>query len=53
MLDKTAPLKEIKTRDKSHKLYYNKYIRNQKKLLKPGRGHGLNSDNNTSGMPTR
>ena len=27
MLDKAAPLKEIKTRDKPHKPYYNKYIR--------------------------
>ena len=53
MLDKTALLKEIKTRDKLHKPYYNKYIRNQKKLLKPGRGHGLNTDNNTSSTPTR
>ena len=40
MLDNTAPLKEKKSIDKPHKPYYNKYIRNQQKLLKPGKGHG-------------
>ena len=34
MLDKTAPLKEIKTRDKPYKPYYNKYIRNQRRTVK-------------------
>ena len=29
MLDKTAPLIEIKIRDKTHKQYYNKYVRSQ------------------------
>ena len=29
MLDNMAPLKEIQTRDKPHKPYYNKYIRDQ------------------------
>ena len=34
MQDKTAPLKEIKTRDKPHKPYYNKCIRNQRRTVK-------------------
>ena len=34
MLDKTALLKEIKTRDKPHTPYYNKYIRNQRRTVK-------------------
>ena len=34
MLDRTAPLKEIKTREKPHKPYYNKYIRNHRKTVK-------------------
>ena len=39
MLDNTVPLKEIKTRDKPHKPYYTKYVRNWQKLLKPVRGY--------------
>ena len=34
MLDKKAPLKELKTRKKPHKPYYNKYIRNQRRTVK-------------------
>ena len=34
MMDKTAPLKEIKIREKPHKPYYNKYVRNQQKTVK-------------------
>ena len=34
MVDNTAPLKEIKSIDKQHKPYYNKYIRNQQKIVK-------------------
>ena len=33
ILDNTASLKEIKTRDKTHKPYYTKYIRNQQKIV--------------------
>ena len=34
MVDHTAPLKEIKSVDKQHKPYYNKYIRDQWKIVK-------------------
>ena len=34
MVDNTAPLKEIKSVDKQHKPYYNKYTRNQQNTVK-------------------
>ena len=34
MLDNRVPLKEMKSIDKPHKPYYNKYIKNQQKIVK-------------------